>query len=235
MGFRFFKRIKIFPGLTLNLSKTGASLSAGVRGAHVTVGSKGVRQTVGLPGTGLFYTNYKKHEGSTGDMNSGKLSNSQALPGKYSLLIIFILAILGLAAAPALGINRVWPVLVIAVVLYLTWKEGAADAKPVKPDPYQGIDKRFITASGEPKYSEAEIDVICESSNALVTLVSTSINVANESTDYDVRVLHTKNAKDAIATLQKYTEIYPGINMSNLDDIKHSIEMIEAETRSLAR
>ena len=113
MGFRFFKRIKIFPGLTLNLSKTGASLSAGVRGAHVTVGSKGVRQTVGLPGTGLFYTDYKKHEGSSGDMNSGKLSNSQALPGKYSLLIIFIFAIFGLAAAPALGISRVWLVLVI--------------------------------------------------------------------------------------------------------------------------
>ena len=235
MGFRFFKRIKIFPGLTLNLSKTGASLSAGIRGAHITVGSKGVRKTVGLPGTGLFYTEYNKHVGSSGDMNSAKLSTVQALPGKYSLLIIFILAIFGLAAAPVVGISRVWPVLVIAAVLYLTWKEGVTDANPNTPDPYRGIDKRFLTASGEPKYSEAEVDVICESSNALVTLVSTSLTVANESTNYDIRVLHTKNANDAIATLEKYTEIYPGISMTNLDDIKHSVEMLEEETRSLAR
>ena len=56
MGLRFFRRLKIAPGLTLNLSKSGPSLSMGVRGAHVTVGKRGVRRTVGLPGTGLFYT-----------------------------------------------------------------------------------------------------------------------------------------------------------------------------------
>lgn len=56
MGFRFFKRIKLAPGLTLNLSKSGGSLSFGPRGAKVTVGPKGKRATVGLPGTGIFYT-----------------------------------------------------------------------------------------------------------------------------------------------------------------------------------
>jgi hypothetical protein len=53
---RFFRRVKVLPGLTLNLSKSGPSLSMGVRGAHVTVGRRGVRKTVGIPGTGLFYT-----------------------------------------------------------------------------------------------------------------------------------------------------------------------------------
>jgi len=61
MSFRFFRRIKILPGVTLNLSKSGMSVSAGVRGAHVTVGANGVRQTVGLPGSGIFYTQYEKH------------------------------------------------------------------------------------------------------------------------------------------------------------------------------
>ncbi len=56
MGFRFFRRMKIAPGLTLNLSKSGPSLSFGTRGAKVTVGRRGVRRTVGIPGTGLFYT-----------------------------------------------------------------------------------------------------------------------------------------------------------------------------------
>jgi len=82
MGFRLFRRIKILPGLTLNLSKSGVSVSAGVRGAHVTVGSKGVRQTVGLPGSGIFYTQYEKH-GS----NSDKLIYTQMDSGCWHLRI----------------------------------------------------------------------------------------------------------------------------------------------------
>jgi len=56
MSFRFWRRIKIAPGVTLNLSKSGGSLSFGPRGAKFTVGSRGKRATVGLPGTGLFHT-----------------------------------------------------------------------------------------------------------------------------------------------------------------------------------
>jgi len=56
MGFRFFRRIKLAPGVTLNLSKSGGSLSFGPRGAKFTVGPRGQRATVGIPGTGIFYT-----------------------------------------------------------------------------------------------------------------------------------------------------------------------------------
>ncbi len=56
MSFRFWRRIRIAPGVTLNLSKAGGSVSFGPRGAKVTVGSRGKRATVGIPGTGLFYT-----------------------------------------------------------------------------------------------------------------------------------------------------------------------------------
>jgi len=56
VGFRFWRRVKIAPGLTLNLSKSGGSLSFGRRGARFTVGPRGRRTTVGIPGTGLFYT-----------------------------------------------------------------------------------------------------------------------------------------------------------------------------------
>ena len=56
MGFRFFKRMNILPGVTLNLSKGGGSVSVGPRGAKLTFGTSGARATVGLPGSGLFYT-----------------------------------------------------------------------------------------------------------------------------------------------------------------------------------
>ena len=44
------------PGVYVNLSKSGASLSLGPRGATGTIGPGGVRGTLGIPGTGLFYT-----------------------------------------------------------------------------------------------------------------------------------------------------------------------------------
>ena len=56
MGFRFFRRVNVLPGVRLNLSKSGISSSFGVRGARVTLGRTGVRKTVGIPVTGLFYT-----------------------------------------------------------------------------------------------------------------------------------------------------------------------------------
>lgn len=56
MGFRFQKRIKILPGVSVNLSKSGISTSVGVKGARVTMGNGKTRTTVGLPGTGLSHT-----------------------------------------------------------------------------------------------------------------------------------------------------------------------------------
>ena len=57
MGWRFWRRVRIAPGVTLNIGKTGpSSVSFGPRGFKVTAGRHGKRMTVGLPGTGLFYT-----------------------------------------------------------------------------------------------------------------------------------------------------------------------------------
>lgn len=56
MAFRFQKRIKVAPGIRLNLSKSGVSASAGVSGATVNIGAKGVRGTAGIPGTGLSWS-----------------------------------------------------------------------------------------------------------------------------------------------------------------------------------
>ena len=55
MGFRFQKRIRIFKGLTLNLSKSGTSWTLGGPGASVNVRGDKVTGTVGVPGTGLSY------------------------------------------------------------------------------------------------------------------------------------------------------------------------------------
>jgi hypothetical protein len=56
MPFRFRKKVKIAPGIRLNISKGGLSTSFGKRGATLNVGRRGVRETVGIPGSGISYT-----------------------------------------------------------------------------------------------------------------------------------------------------------------------------------
>jgi Protein of unknown function (DUF4236) len=58
MALRFWLRVRIVPGLRINLSKSGASLSVGRRGGWYTIGPRGRRATVGLPGSGLFVTQH---------------------------------------------------------------------------------------------------------------------------------------------------------------------------------
>lgn len=53
---RFQKRIKILPGLRLNLSLKGVSASVGPRGASLNISKRGTRLTAGIPGTGLSHT-----------------------------------------------------------------------------------------------------------------------------------------------------------------------------------
>jgi hypothetical protein len=60
VGLRFQRRIKVFPGVHLNLSRSGVGVSVGGRGAHIGVTARGQRYTsVGLPGTGLSWREYQ--------------------------------------------------------------------------------------------------------------------------------------------------------------------------------
>ena len=69
MGYlRFWRRIKIFPGVYLNIGKNGISFSFGPKGIKYTKGTSGERVSVGIPGTGLYYIDQKKkHKQKTSD------------------------------------------------------------------------------------------------------------------------------------------------------------------------
>lgn len=55
MGFRFSRRIKIAPGVRINIGLKGTSVSVGPRGASITAGRKGIYGNASIPGTGLSY------------------------------------------------------------------------------------------------------------------------------------------------------------------------------------
>lgn len=66
MGLRVRKIFKLAPGIRLNLSKSGGSVSVGGKGFTVNLGPKGTRGTVGLPGSGVSYSHIEKRNGAMG-------------------------------------------------------------------------------------------------------------------------------------------------------------------------
>lgn len=56
MGLNYRKRIKIAPGVKLNVTKNGiSSVSVGKRGASVNINKRGSQATFGIPGSGISY------------------------------------------------------------------------------------------------------------------------------------------------------------------------------------
>lgn len=74
---RFRKRIKVFPGFYLNISKSGVTSSIGGNGASVTIGKNGAYLNTSIAGTGLY--NRQKIGGNTNEVindNAQNISNA---------------------------------------------------------------------------------------------------------------------------------------------------------------
>ncbi|HLI35225.1 MAG TPA: DUF4236 domain-containing protein [Terriglobia bacterium] len=95
---RLFRRVRIAPGVSLNLAKHGPSLSLGVRGAHLTVARSGIRRTVGIPGTGIFATSQEGwHTGMPFHEAAGRLTGWRRVA--HDVILAVALAIAGIVIA----------------------------------------------------------------------------------------------------------------------------------------
>ena len=54
MAWNYRKRVKIAPGVHLNIGKKGVSTTVGLRGASMTFGKNGTYVNTGIPGTGFY-------------------------------------------------------------------------------------------------------------------------------------------------------------------------------------
>ena len=95
MGFRFQKRIRIFKGLTVNLSKSSPSFTIGGKGASINIRSDKVTGNAGIPGTGISYRHrlddLAAGQGGTGSGGAGRVIGVLLLIGFLS--VVFWLAI----------------------------------------------------------------------------------------------------------------------------------------------
>lgn len=100
MSIRVNRRVKIMPGVTVNVGKKGASVSVGGRGCCQTFGKNGARTTVGIPGTGLSHTSYKKYgTGSANNTSSGQhpapiRTHAQNMMWGWTLLILAVAVVI---------------------------------------------------------------------------------------------------------------------------------------------
>ena len=79
MGWRFKKYITIFPGVRLNISKSGISFTFGTKGASVNMAKDGAYLNTDIPGTGVY--NRKKIY-SVKDNCGNNLHNSKSSENK---------------------------------------------------------------------------------------------------------------------------------------------------------
>lgn len=99
MAWNFRKRVKICPGIYLNLSKGGMSTSFGPKGAKITIGKNGTYLNKSIPGTGL-YSRQKISGDRTSTSRSSLMDNetNNTSASNNSVLVVFgvILLIIGL-------------------------------------------------------------------------------------------------------------------------------------------
>ena len=93
--FRFRRRITLLPGIRVNLSKTGASLSAGPRGLTTNISKRGIRNTASLPGTGLSYT--WQQTPPTHTPQTQQAPQTPPSSGWTPLAIVFVIVAVGVA------------------------------------------------------------------------------------------------------------------------------------------
>lgn len=103
MGLYWRRSTKILPGVRVNWSKSGPSVSVGPKGAKVNFGKRGTYVSGGIPGTGLYYRQKiggKKPNQPNTTPNGLYNSNSNVASGIsskgccFTLLIVIAFALL---------------------------------------------------------------------------------------------------------------------------------------------
>ena len=104
MAWSYRKRVRIAPGVHLNLSRRGVSTTIGVRGASVNFGKKGTYVNTGIPGTGFY--NRQKISGGRGRPHASVKRNVHTSPSGGGQLLGYGCA--GILALLFLFMGLIW-------------------------------------------------------------------------------------------------------------------------------
>jgi hypothetical protein len=72
-----------------------------------------------------------------------------------------------------------------------------------------------------------------DSAMSMVRVINESLEIANESTNYDTRVSRTQVAKNTLSKLKEFVFLYPDISITSLSDVERCILAVENETQAM--
>jgi hypothetical protein len=102
MALRFRRRVKLLPGVHVNISRSGISTSVGVRGGSLTFGKRGTYLNAGLPGTGISWRGPVNSQHSATEGVPSSAQSLQENPKTHHLhwwtVVLFFAAMLGAGA-----------------------------------------------------------------------------------------------------------------------------------------
>lgn len=130
MGLQFRKSIKIAPGLRINLSQKGASISLGTKGARLTASKKGITTTTGIPGTGISkreFNPWSSYSQKPQPASNRSLSEADAFK-KHPMIMIVSVLFLAVAAfslfIPEIPLWLFIPSLCIGIFFYVSARQA---------------------------------------------------------------------------------------------------------------
>lgn len=233
MGLRYRKRVKVAPGVYLNLSKSGVSttLKAG-KGVSVSMGKNGTYLNTGMPGTGLY--SRQKISGTTMKNKKRPVANPKHESNTgcwYSLWVLLVFVMIGVfiigliitdSMMIGLGFTGVVVFIICAFISHAIGKKGRSkkiipvskpeerNTQPLSTEPYKEISK-------EDNSSESVSEEKRTITEEMVQKLLTPFPMHVEETPSDRDPLYTQ-AKRLVVQQQKATivMIQRELQISNL-------------------
>ncbi len=144
MGFRFRRSKKIAPGLRMNFSKSGPSITVGGKHAHTTIGHGRVTNSVRTPIKGLYYSSTKSTKGRK------KRTTSRGESSSFGGIVGLVGALFALVGIIALGMIILY-LAIIAGLLYIAITYYKAN-KTLNPDQVERLGSILYLDEPNKKY-----------------------------------------------------------------------------------
>ena len=250
MGLRYRKRVKVAPGVYLNLSKSGVSttLKAG-KGVSVSMGENGTYLNTGIPGTGLY--SRQKISGTTMKNMKRPVANPKHESNTgcwYSLWVLLVFVMIGVfiigliitdSMMIGLGFTGVVVFIICAFISHAIGKKGRSkkiipvskpeerNTQPLSTEPYKEISKEDNSSES---VSEEKRTITEEMMQKLLTPFPMHV----EETPSDRDPLYTQAKRLVVHTKQGFTWAYSFKENNQLNFVS-SVNISTLKDKVLAR
>lgn len=230
MGLRYRKRIKIAPGIYINISKSGMSTTIGPRGANVNIGKNGTYINAGIPGTGLYERQrIDKTSRSASQLQYTDSVSNTSITSRNGRIVFGVLSIIFICAVIFFNVETILIriiILCVSLLLIFLLAMQSSREKTEETDSMTKLDDesdenhiRMISGDEKRERQTNQMVECPEQGNARIT-----DEPAPEGTDFTN--IHAMESYDPKLDLENYK--YPIVDLLyHYDDTLNAIDMEE--------